>query len=59
MADCIKCGCETKYTCIKCSCTICQICSEKADENDEGYSEENKTFGWCKKCTQVRKKKRV
>ena len=56
MADCIEFGRKnTKYKCIKCSSFVCQICSEKADENTAGYSEENKTLGWCKKCNDSRK----
>ena len=36
--------------CIKCSLTLCNICAVSASPAKEGYSEENKTVGLCKKC---------
>ena len=41
---------NTKYMCIKCSLTLCNICAVSASPAKEGYSEENKTVGLCKKC---------
>ena len=41
---------NTKYMCIKCSITLCNICAVSASPTKEGYSEENKTVGLCKKC---------
>ena len=58
MDKCIECDREsTKYTCITCARHICQICSIKASESDQGYSEENKTLGWCNECTKSNKKR--
>ena len=41
---------NTKYMCIKCSLTLCNICAVSASPTKEGYSEESKTVGLCKKC---------
>ena len=46
---CTVCERNTKYMCIKCSLTLCNICAVSAYPTKEGYSEENKTVGLCKK----------
>ena len=46
LPKCTFCERNTKYICIK----LCNICAVSASPTKEGYSEENKTVGLCKKC---------
>ena len=46
--DCVKCSREnTKYKCISCGLRVCQVCSLQAPSGTPGYSEEDKTLGFC------------
>ena len=42
---------ETKYSCITCNLAICNVCSVSADTKIDGYNEEDKKVGFCKKCS--------
>lgn len=51
MPTCTECSRpDTKYSCISCGSAICQVCSSTANENEEGYSEQDKHVGFCSIC---------
>ena len=39
MKACRICSEETKYSCVRCGSSVCNVCAEPADVNDEGYDE--------------------
>ena len=47
MKNCYVCERPTKYSCIKCSNAICNVCAESVDPDIVGYDEDNYRIGQC------------
>ena len=48
MKDCYVCGRkDTKYSCILCESTVCNVCADLADEDEDGYDERIYRVGKC------------
>ena len=52
MKACRICSGETKYSCVICRSSVCNICAEPANVNNEGYDETIFCVGLClnRKC---------
>ena len=47
MKACHICSGETKFSCVRCRSSVCNVCAEPADVNDEGYDEKIYCVGIC------------